>query len=1114
MKARCFISSKLIVMAVIFSITLPIAVFSQNLADKEVMVVDGVVKCNKLQIRFHVKNTETPNFNAIVRNNKLIVSFSRPFSEKLLLPVSHFKPLIKAIYASKDGRSVEVDLGSSGFHYRRFLSEDFVGVELLIPDKMVSQLNKSKKNTRLASKSGRKIIKKQYEATAEEVKQAKETTTDKNITDDTPNNDTDEKTDNKTEVKEQVINFTSAINFAWTQDTGLALFTRGDYLWAVFDKYQKVDIKKVVNDNTSLITSGDQLDNSHYTILRLKLKKSVNIAAKREGSYDWQVGFTNDKINVKPITVSISDNELSGSTVLLQHAGEEVKPLRLVDPAIGDQMVIIPIHIQGIGLEKTIKYTDFALLPTQQGAAVQLISDNVDVKVVGNNIEFAGPTNRLSSGAQSVLKELQEKEQLAKEQQEKLKNQTQDLAILKFKTWEFGGSPKTFNEDVERLLYEITEANWNDKGKPRFDLAKFYFTNALYPETLGILSVIRQYNKELSGTNEFKVIEGASNYLMGRYKEAVTIFDEINYSSFKDPDDLEEAEFWRAAANFKLTITIEMDKFLNGADEKSKNEQEANGVDKVEATRLMLETSSRLLKMIRQIDPEFANESEVQTLESTARFVASHYHESIKRFQEPENYKTGGNSFKDDDDKLWWGTSGFKATSKFEFNFVPNINKFLKYYPDQIYNDFALHSLEEKIEKGNLTDAEEMFDLFRDDKRDTFKDSVNYLKGLFYAKDEEDKKAIDSWKSLSDNILDRYNRARSIFALTVFQYQKKQLSLDDAIKQLNQIRMTWRGDVLELNILKILGELYMEKKQYLDGFRVWREIVSSFPGSEESLLVAKKMSEKFVQLFNEGYANELSKLDALTLFYEFRELTPIGKLGDDMIDKLSDRLVQLDLLDRAAAVLTHQVRFRLIGEDKDKSAIKLIKIHFLNEQPQMALDVINATERDGMAPDVALERKYLKARALVELNKNNQVLALLKDDESNRAAFLRSDVYWRQHVWRKIIEELEGPFRELRRQDKKLSSEESEQLLRLAVAYAITEKKKRLQVLYDDFDNIIEDGQKKKIFEFVVTDHGPVDFRDLDGTVQYQDMSSFISKYLSINDVPSLETPVAVKPAQ
>ncbi len=40
-------------------------------------------------------------------------------------------------------------------------------------------------------------------------------------------------------------------------------------------------------------------------------------------------------------------------------------------------------------------------------------------------------------------------------------------------------------------------------------------------------------------------------------------------------------------------------------------------------------------------------------------------------------------------------------------------------------------------------------------------------------------------------------------------------------------------------------------------------------------------------------------IDALSLFYDFRDLTPVGRRGDEMIRKLADRLVSVDLLDQA-----------------------------------------------------------------------------------------------------------------------------------------------------------------------------------------------------------------------
>ena len=64
-------------------------------------------------------------------------------------------------------------------------------------------------------------------------------------------------------------------------------------------------------------------------------------------------------------------------------------------------------------------------------------------------------------------------------------------------------------------------------------------------------------------------------------------------------------------------------------------------------------------------------------------------------------------------------------------------------------------------------------------------------------------------------------------------------------------------------------------------------------------------------------------LTALALYDEYRELTPAGSEGDEMIGRLADRLVGVDLLDRAVALLDHQIKFRLKGEKRVEVRTKL-----------------------------------------------------------------------------------------------------------------------------------------------------------------------------------------------
>ena len=84
-------------------------------------------------------------------------------------------------------------------------------------------------------------------------------------------------------------------------------------------------------------------------------------------------------------------------------------------------------------------------------------------------------------------------------------------------------------------------------------------------------------------------------------------------------------------------------------------------------------------------------------------------------------------------------------------------------------------------------------------------------------------------------------------------------------------------------------------------------------------------------------ADEVSPVNALALYFDFRELTPVGDEGDTMIRQLADRLVEVDLLGRAAQLIQHQVTFRLKGDEKARVGTKLAAIYILDRQYDKAM---------------------------------------------------------------------------------------------------------------------------------------------------------------------------------
>jgi len=103
------------------------------------------------------------------------------------------------------------------------------------------------------------------------------------------------------------------------------------------------------------------------------------------------------------------------------------------------------------------------------------------------------------------------------------------------------------------------------------------------------------------------------------------------------------------------------------------------------------------------------------------------------------------------------------------------------------------------------------------------------------------------------------------------------------------------------------------------------------------------MEDTFVTRYNKEGADAMPPLEALSLFYEFRDLVPLGRGGRPDDPYLADRLVKIDLLDRAAMLLDHQIRNRLQGEERSRVGARLAQVYLMNHLPDKALETLKTT---------------------------------------------------------------------------------------------------------------------------------------------------------------------------
>ncbi|HWU80795.1 MAG TPA: endoglucanase, partial [Caulobacter sp.] len=270
-------------------------------------------------------------------------------------------------------------------------------------------------------------------------------------------------------------------------------------------------------------------------------------------------------------------------------------------------------------------------------------------------------------------------------------------------------------------------------------------------------------------------------------------------------------------------------------------------------------------------------------------------------------------------------------------------------------------------------------------------------------------------------------------------YAKGKISAPQAAATLNQLRYRWRGDGVELEVIGALGKLFIDQGRYREALEVLRSAGRQLPDRPEAVALQNDLSNTFRQLFLQGLADGMQPVQAVGLFYDFQDLTPIGADGDQMVRNLVRRLVDVDLLDDAAKLLKYQVDNRLNGVPKAQVATDLAWIYLMNKKPEDALDTINATRSTILPPALNAERRLATARALMSLGRYDDALELIERDNSRDGQEIRAEIAWKQHTWPAAGAMYERSLGDRWKTPGALSPGDEARLLRAAVAFSLAD---------------------------------------------------------------------------
>lgn len=424
-------------------------------------------------------------------------------------------------------------------------------------------------------------------------------------------------------------------------------------------------------------------------------------------------------------------------------------------------------------------------------------------------------------------------------------------------------------------------------------------------------------------------------------------------------------------------------------------------------------------------DPSF------RILRGVAGLLARRFDIADRDLNEPE--------FDDSPDVSLW--RGLVAAERSDWGktrrYIRTAQPVIDQYPRQLQRRALLALAEAQLELGDIGGIELLLDeIFNLDRSPASRAHLSLLRGRYSEMLGRVEVALNGYLEAVRYGVPRVETEASL-RHTELASKIGRMPREQAVENLNRVSFAWRGDAIELKARQLQARFAIERGDYRDAFTIMRGASSAAPKSPITQAIQDEAKDAFAALFLDEKGTDHSAVERLALFYDFQDLVPAGRRGDEMIRKLAGRLVDVDLLDQSIELLAYQVEKRLQGAARAEVAGQLAFIHLLNREPEKALAVLRRTRQAQLSNDIELQRNLVEARALAQVGRGKLAVELLNGEEASEFKRLKADLLWESKEYGDAGTAIEDALGEAWKLTEPLSALQRAEVLRAAVAHAL-----------------------------------------------------------------------------
>ena len=424
-----------------------------------------------------------------------------------------------------------------------------------------------------------------------------------------------------------------------------------------------------------------------------------------------------------------------------------------------------------------------------------------------------------------------------------------------------------------------------------------------------------------------------------------------------------------------------------------------------------------LLKIIEAANGPDTKKEKFHDLYGVANFLARRYPEALERFSYGRLMEVNADIF--------WRAVTETAINPSSKNNIIILSFFyiMKDYPEIIKDRIARVAVEAALLDIDDISVQNFIDILKNSfHAHKYETLVTFLTGQQFIIQNHPRNALQEFRKAAIMPDQKYS-SLARFEVAMMEYQVGTSTADKKIPELERLRFAWGDRAFKIKLLENLATLYEKTKDYSNALHSLN-LAIYLGNKEQNVEFTKRMISLFEDISIHNQADSLPPLKIISLYTDFSWLAPLSSRYNDIIQNIADRLIAVDLIDRAAEILTNQLKYNTLSDvQRAQSGARLALTYLFRDGNTEAIQILNETDSDDLPEAIKSSRLIIHAKALSNMGEDSKALALLGDDNSRSAILLKSEIHWNAENWGQAADEL-GLLVDKPESDKTLTKEQ------------------------------------------------------------------------------------------